>query len=166
MYRRIKELLKYKEKGILAHVDFNGERLYSDTVTMDYAYKKITGKTKVEFDKSQQEWRDNYDKAKREHENKIPQLTEEWKVRGRKVLTEDKWEYWDKIIPIRLSDIYEGMELGCCLNIVRILNNGGSLDEAKTEIERQGHSGMSWSLVCNMIKEFCERGEEFINYVR
>ena len=34
-------------------------------------------------------------------------------------------------------------ELGCCLDIVKILNNGGLLEEAKQEIEKQGHSGMS-----------------------
>jgi hypothetical protein len=89
-----------------------------------------------------------------------------WRVKGRKVLTPDKWELWDKVVPIRLGDLYHGMELGNCLDIVKILNNGGSLNTAKAEINKQGHSGMSFSLVRAMVKEFCERGQEFAEYVR
>ena len=161
----VNELLDYKNKGILVYTDFNGTILYSDTVTMDDAYLKITGKTKAEFDKAQQDWRDNYEREEREFKAQIPKLAEEWKKKGREILTEDKWDYWDKIVPIRLGDLYHGFELGCCLDIVNILNNSGSLDEAKAEIEKQGHSGMSWSLVCSMINRFCERGKEFVDYV-
>ena len=82
------------------------------------------------------------------------------------VLTKDKWEYWDEIVLIRLGDLYHGMELGCCLDIVKILNNNGTLDEAKEKIESQGHSGMSYGLVRAMVKEFSSRGTEFADYVR
>lgn len=162
----VKELWRYKNEGMLVYTDFNDTILYSDTVTMDNAYLKITGKTKAEFDKAQQDWRDNYEREEREHKAQIPKLTEEWKQKGREILTEDKWNYWDKIVPTRLDDLYHGMELGNCLDIVKILNNGGSLEEAKQEIEKQGHSGMSWGLVRLMVKEFCERGKEFAEYVK
>lgn len=159
-------LFQYKESGVLVYGDFNGTKLYSDTVTMDGAYKEITGKTKSEFDKSQQEWHDNYDKEKREHEEAIPELSKLWMKKGREVLTEDKWELWDKIVPIRLGDLYRGMELGCSLDIIEILNNDGSFDKAKEKIESQGHSGMSYGLVCSMVSEFCNRGREFVEYAR
>ena len=162
----VKALLKYKAEGKRICTEFNGTMLYSDTVTMDDAYKSITGKTKVEFDKAQQEWRENYDREEREFKERIPSLSEEWIIKGREILTKDKWDYWDKIVPIRLGDLYHGMELGCCLDIVNILNNNGTLDEAKLMIESQDHSGMSWGLVCSMVKEFCDRGQEFCNYVR
>ncbi|WP_374723605.1 hypothetical protein [Calidifontibacillus erzurumensis] len=58
----VNELLSYKEKGKLVCGEFNGVILYSDTVTMDSAYKQITGKTKSEFDKSLQELKENYEK--------------------------------------------------------------------------------------------------------
>lgn len=162
----VNDLLIYKEKGMLACGSFNGIVLYSDTVTMDNAYSEITGKTKGDFDKGQQEWKENYNKEEREHKERIPRLSKAYTKIGREVLTEDKWEYWDKIVPIRLGDLYHGMELGNCLDIVKILNNNGTLDEAKKEIEKQNHSGMSYGLVCNMVKEFCSRGLEFVNYVK
>lgn len=162
----VKELVNYRKKGLLAYGEFNGVTLYSDTVTMDKAYKEITGKTKSEFDKKQQEWKENYERQKKEHKDKNPELSKFWMEKGREVLTQDKWEFWDEIVPIRLADLYHGMELGACLDIVSILNNNGTFDEAKAKIENQGHSGMSFGLVCAMVKEFSSRGNEFVEYVR
>lgn len=101
-----------------------------------------------------------------EHENKIPELTKVWKAKGREILTEDKWELWDKIVPVRLGDLYQGIELGCCLEIVNILNKNGTLDEAKEKIENQDHSGMSFKLVCAMVRDFSDRGNEFVEFVK
>jgi len=162
----VNELLSYKEKGILTCGSFNGTTLYSDTVTINKAYMKIIGKTKEEFDKAQQERVENYKKQELEHKEAIPALTKVWMEKGREILTEDNWKLWDEIVPIRLSDLYNGMELGNCLDIVKILNNNGTLDEAKEKIESQNHSGMSFGLVCSMVKEFCSRGIEFADYVR
>jgi hypothetical protein len=162
----VNRLLKCKDNGILACGDFNCITLYSDIVTMDGAYKEITGKSKAEFDKAQQEWREDIERREKEHKESIPSLSQEWMKKGREILTEDKWEFWDKIVPIRLGDLYHGMELGACLNIVKILNNNGTLDEAKEMIESQNHSGMSFGLVCSMVREFCNRGQEFVDYVK
>lgn len=162
----VKELLEYQINGFLVYGEFNGFKLYSDTVTLDGAYKLITGKTKEEFDKAQQEWRDEYNRKEKEHQESIPSLSKEWMKKGREILSDDKLEFWDKIVPIRLNDLYHGMELGCCLNIVKILNNNGTLEDAKNEIEKQNHSGMSYGLVCSMVREFCGRGQEFFEYVR
>jgi predicted nuclease with TOPRIM domain len=164
--RAVNELWDYKNKGELVCAEFNGVALYSDTVTLDSAYQEITGKTKAQFTKEQEEWKENYDREEREHKEKIPELSKFWSEKGREILTEDKWEYWDEIVPVRLGDLYRGMELGNCLDIVNILNNNGTLDEAKEKIESQGHSGMSFGLVCAMVKEFSVRGNEFVEYVR
>jgi len=162
----VTRLLGYKKRGILVCGNFNGTTLYSDTVTVDGAYKEITGKTKAEMDKQHKEWKENYDREEIEFKERIPALIQEWTNKGREVLSEDKWEYWDEIVPYRLNDLYHGMELGCCLDIVKILNENGTIDEAKAMIESQGHSGMSYGLVCAMVKEFCDRGQEFVDYVK
>lgn len=159
----VNELLEYKERGILASGDFNGVVLYSDTVTMDDAYKSITGNTKEEFDLAIKKQRDEWEEQKRQHEEAIPQLTKFWVEEGKKYLDSSKLELWEEIIPIRLGDLYQGMELGCTLNIVKELNKG-NLEKAKETIESQNHSGMSFSLVCSMVKEFSDIGLEFVEY--
>lgn len=161
----VNELLEYKAKGELVFGVFNGHKLYSDTVTMDSAYREITGKTEKEYNDYLKKQHEEYEKQKQEHIDAIPYKSKIWMEKGREILDKSKWELWDKIVPIRLNDLYQGMELKCCLDIVEILKKG-TLEEAKKEIENQNHSGMSFGLVCSMVKEFSPRGEEFVNYVR
>lgn len=161
----VRILMDYREKSELVSCNFNETMLYSDTITLDSAYEQITGKTKEELDRAEKEWREEYDKKEKEFKETIPVLAEEWIKKGKEILNEDKWGYWEKIVPIRLGDLYHGMELGCCLDIVKILNNNGTLEEAKEEINKQGHSGMSFGLVRAMVRDFCERGEEFAKYI-
>ncbi len=155
-----------KEQKDLVCGSFNGQMLYSDIDDMDSAYKKITGKTKAEFDAEAKAENDRYEEEKRKHEEAIPELTKEWVEKGNAILAEKYHETWRKCVPIRLGDLYRGMELGATLDIVKELNAGCELETAKAIIEKQGHSGMSFGLVCSMVKSFCDRGGEFVNYAR
>lgn len=157
-------LLHYKEKGELVYADFNGHRFYSDTVTMDGAYKEITGKTKAEFDYMIKEQKDAWEEQKREHEVSIPKKTKYWREKARGIIKEDKLDHWDEIVPIRLKDLYQGMELECCLDLAVLLKEG-AFEEAKEMLNNQGHSGMSYGLVCAMLKEFVDNGEEFLKFM-
>ena len=145
---------------------FNGRMLYSDVDDIDTAYKKITGKTKSEFDAEREKEHLEYEERKRKHKESIPELTKEWIEKGNEILDEKYRETWAKCVPIRLDDLYEGMELKSTLDIVKKLNAGCELKTAKEIIEGQGHSGMSFRLVCSMVKSFCDRGAEFASYAR
>ena len=162
----IKLLNEYKAKNELVFINFNGHKLYSDIDDLDSAYVKVTGETKEQFDEYQRLRHEKYEEEKRKHEESIPELTKKWIKKGNEILDKEYHELWNECVPIRLSDLYRGMELGACLDIVKELNNNCSLDEAKAIINNQGHSGMSYSLVCSMVKSFCKRGNEFINYIK
>jgi hypothetical protein len=159
----IKELKKHKD---LVCGSFHGQMLYSDVDDIDSAFKKVTGKTKAEFDAEREKEHLEYEKRKRKHKDAIPELTKEWIEKGNEILAEKYHENWSKCVPIRLSDLYEGMELKATLDIVKELNAGCELQTAKEIIEGQGHSGMSFGLVCSMVKSFCDRGSEFVSYAR
>lgn len=161
----VNELLYYKSINKLAYGTFNGHLLYSDTVTLDLAFKEITGKTKEEFDNSILEERKKLKAQEQEHLNSMSDKIIFWKEEGHKVLDKNKWDLWDRIVPIRLKDLYNGMELGYCLNIIKILNNG-TFEEAKSEFLNQGHSGMSFGLMCSMLRDLVPNGEEFVSFVR
>lgn len=162
----VKDLMSYKEKGELVYVEFNGTKLYSDVDNMDSCYKKVTGKTKAEYDEAERIRQEEYEEEKRKHEEAIPEKTKEWIEKGNAIIDKEYQELWAQCVPIRLGDLYRGMELGCCLDIVKPLNEGCTLDEAKEIIEGQGHSGMSHDLVCSMVKSFCKRGAGFVEYIR
>jgi hypothetical protein len=87
-------------------------------------------------------------------------LVKMWIEKGHSILSKDKWDLWDKIVPIRLDDLYHGMELRCCLEICEILKTGDFV-KARQTMENQNHSGMSWGLVRSMIYNFAENGKEF-----
>lgn len=161
----INQLERYKSIGELVYGEFNGQKLYSDTDDIDSAYKKVTGKTKAEFDAEIKAENDRYKQEKKKHEDAIPELTKEWIEKGNTILDEQYREKWAKCVPIRLSDLYQGMELKATLDIVKELNAGCDLGVAKSIIENQGHSGMSFGLVKSMVKAFCNRGNEFASFV-
>ncbi len=62
------QLLAYKARGESVYGEFNGHRLYSDTVTMDSAYIEVVGCTKEEHDRRLAAWREDYDRRERERE--------------------------------------------------------------------------------------------------
>jgi len=127
---------------------------------MDSASLEITGSTY--FDKLNQRElnRQKLIKEEKEHQDKVPELTRIWIEKGHEILSEDKWKQWDESVPIRLSDLYQGMELGMCLDIIKTINEK-SLEEAVGVMNNQGHSGMSWGLMKSMVKTFSDKGEEF-----
>lgn len=161
----VKMLQDYKACGKRAYLYFNGHKLYSDTVTVNGAYLEVTGKTKAEYDKILKEQREIARREEAEHKAMIPELTKYYIKRGREILDPKYYDLWDKVVPARLNDLYKGMELDCCLEIVKALNDGCTLAEAKGIIDNQGHSGMSYSLVVAMVKSFCDRGVEFRKFV-
>ena len=122
--------------------------------------------SKAEQERKLKEFRENYDRELKKHQEQIPTLTEKWIEEGHKILDEKYWAKWDECVPIRLDDLYRGMELKCCLDIVKPLNEGCSLSEAAEIIEKQNHSGMSFCLVRAMVYNFCDRGKEFADYVK
>ena len=161
----IELLLSMKNDGIKAKCCFNGTWLYSDDVTIDSAYVAVCGGTKSEVEKRRKEEHEKYLREEAEHKSKIPNLTKEYIEKGHKLIDEKYWELWDKCVPIRLDDIYHGMELDCCLEIIQAVNDGKPLREVKTIFYNQGHSGMSASLVASMVKSFHEKGEEVVKYI-
>ena len=136
--------------------------LYSDIDNIDTIYTKFFGCSKTDYIKKQ---REKLIAEKEKFDKEIPVLCSEWQKKGREILEKKYWDLWDQIVPIRLSDVYQGMELGACLSIIKILNNG-NFEEAELEIDNQNHSGMSFSLVCAMVEAFCERGEDFVKFIK
>ena len=123
---------------------FNGNILSSD-MTVDEAYIECIGKTFKEFKDEQEKMRQDLIRREEEH----------------KVLSQDKWSKWDRCVPIRLGDLYEGMELGQCLDIIKTVKEDSIAAGIKV-MKNQGHSGMSWGLMKSMIYTFCDCGNEFV----
>lgn len=149
---------------------FNDKRILS-TDTLDEAYKKVTGLTKSELDEQERKEYEEYKRKEEEHIASIPEKTKEYCAAARGVIIEEQYDYWDKIVPIRLRDLYHGMELDATLEICKIMRDESisrreRLDAAKKAFDDQGHSGMSAGLVLSMIKAFCPDGTAVYNTIK
>lgn len=150
--------------------EFNGEVLYS-TDTLDEIYTKVIGRTKREYEAHMRKQQEEYERKEVLFKARIPQLTEEYRKRARGVIPENHLEYWDKIVPIRLNDLYHGMELDCWLELITVLNDNTKDESEKLKICRamfseQGHSGMSAGLVFAGLKRFHPLGEDLVSYIK
>ena len=85
--------------------------------------------------------------------------------KGHKILDKKYWEEWDKIVPIRCSDLYGGMELDDCLEIIKEINDGASYEYVNHLFNSQNHSGVSATLVKSLVINFCEDGEDYMNII-
>lgn len=155
-------LIEYRDAGELVMCDFNGFKLYSDTVTMDNAYLTIVGKTKDEFDIQQGNFAKRMEEEDRKHKEEAPKLIEKYTQIGKELLDESKHKLWSDIVPVRVNDIYKGWDLKQFLDLVPLINDK-KYNEAKYLLENQDHSGMSYSLVCSMIHDLTLNGAEFVD---
>ena len=166
--QRLESAYKDLQEFAPSYGEFNGVMLYSYD-TLDEVFKKVTGKTKKEYYEYVKEEERKYQEQLKTHKEKIPELILYYKDKARGIIPEDKLEFWDNIVPIRLNDVYQGIELQCLLDIITILN-----DENKTKEDRfnncyelfykQGHSGASGMIVLSGLKRLHPLGYEFVDY--
>ena len=165
--KSLREMAAADESGEVLKAVFNDKYLLS-TDTDDDAYLRITGKTKAEHDEEVRKWREDYEAKRKAHEARIPELTEHYREVARGVIIESELEYWDKIVPIRLGDIYRGMELKNVLDCCRVMRDESlsreeRLRKAYGMFDDAGHSGNSAAITMAMLRRFCPDGNELAN---
>lgn len=122
--------------------------------------KEILRQTKADYDKALKEWRKNREKEVEERKKaKILYLIE----KGEALIFPERYDEWEKYIAMRArtNDLYCGMELGDALEIMTALENGATMEEAIQMFNRQGHSGVTASIVRDILFTFSSKGPEF-----
>ena len=149
----------------LVYAMFNGHPIYSDNLDIDEIYSRLST---YNAGNKQKEVELDYEKAEKEFQKKISTLTKKYNALAKGVIADDKLDQWYAIVPIRLRDIYHGMELDATLEIIKELNKATDSNthfaEAKNIFDKQDHSGLSYGLVCAMLNMFAPNGVEFVKY--
>lgn len=153
-----------------AYCSFNGVKLYSSD-SLDDMYKKATGHTKEEYEVLWQKKQEERKRKEKEFEEKKPELIKEYRKKARGIIPEDKLEFWDRIVPIRLNDLYHGMELDCWLELIEVLNDTNlsydvKMVKGKDVFDKQRHSGMSANLVMSGLKQFHPLGKDLVEFIK
>lgn len=155
-------LQEYKKQGQKYQVQFNGKVLNCD-MTLDECYILVTGMSYKAFHDKLQEMFEESQRELEEHKAKIPELTKKWKKWGKENLSFFKRIKWNKCVPIRLNDLYQGWELDCFKEIFDAYKEGKTKEEIKDIMNKQGHSGMSHYLECSIISTFLD--EDLAKYL-
>lgn len=149
----------------LVYAMFNGHPIYSDNLDVDEIYSRVCTSN---AGNKQKEVELDYEKTEKEFQKKISTLTKKYNALAKGVIADDKLDQWYAIVPIRLRDIYHGMELDATLEIIKELNKATDSNthfaEAKNIFDKQNHSGLSYGLVCAMLNMFAPNGVEFVKY--
>ena len=154
-------LLAAKARGESVYCEFSGHKLYSDTVSMDSAFMEVTGRTKADFDKAQEEMYKNYKREQKEAEERLKANIETWIEKGQALIFPERYDKWEKCVVACASNLYHGLELDGVLEIMTALENGASIEEARQMLYKQRYSGEAVSTIRNILFEFSKKGPEF-----
>lgn len=153
------ELIKESiRKKLLLYCLFNNVYLYSDEVSLDSAYKEITGKNYNEFQIARKQEHEKILKYNAEYEKKIPELTKSYIEKGHQIIAPSYWTKYDEIVDASLHGMYKGFDLDCALELIQMLNNKDDISEVGKKMRMQDHSGWSAVVVKHMVKDLCDRG--------
>lgn len=153
--------------------DFSATMKFNDTVFTDtevleclynLACEKMSGETYKEWELNKQICLLQKKVSELQHKLDTPELIKKYIEQGHRILDKEYWKLWDEHVPLCVSNLYEGFECKCTLELVKMLNNQASLKDVHKKFSEQNHSGMSHSLVRAMVARFCKRGKEFDQY--
>lgn len=157
----VETLLAAKERGESYTCNYKGHKLYSDTVTMDSAFLEVTGKTKKEYDIVKKKKEIFAEEEASEEEKILLDNISTWLQEGKKYTFPERYDMWEKCVLSSADSPYQGTELNICLDIMKILDNNGSLEEAKKLFFEKCGSKYAKSLVRNIVFQFSKCGPDF-----
>ena len=154
-------LLAEKAAGRRAYCNFNDIIFHSDTVTMDSAYMEVFGKTKAEYEKSQEiALKKLKEDEKRKTEEAIKNIPE-WIAKGQSLIFPNRHDEWAKYVQMSAEGWTHGVDVKNVLELMEAFKNGATMEQAIQIFKNQGHSGNSETLIRNIMFQFSDKGPEF-----
>ena len=165
MHTAIHELkTDYPDRKFFAN--FNGFLFLTDDedLTIDFMYKTITGKTKAERSKEYLEFERKQVERERERKRFMGKRISDLIKTGIEVLDKEHWEEWIDLVPMRVFDLYNGMDLEWFLLLHDRLTDS-TFEYCKAIFDKQDHSGLSASAVFMLLEKFTPNGKEFVKFL-
>lgn len=164
-YNLLKEY-KEKDSSYIYFGDFNTREINSE-MTLDEMYMLILGRTKEEHDKRQAEFMKRIKEEEKQFELEKPQVIERLKQSSIGLIPENRLDEWNSLIESSVNDgIYRGDEISCTLELIKLFKENKDFECIKQKFEEQSHSGTTANIAFILLEEFCERGDELVNYIK
>lgn len=98
--------------------------------------------------------------------SKNEELIKQYINDGKKYLIKGKEEEWEKVVPIRVNDLYGGIEIVNTIEILKEYVDNNDPVAAKKVFDKAGHSGMSAGLVFSILSQLMENGDEIVKVIK
>jgi len=72
-----------------------------------------------------------------------------------------KIDEWKDFVETREESLYSGILVDYVIEIMEKLESGATIEEVQEVFDTQPHSGASYTMVRNIVKDFSKRGAEF-----
>ena len=143
----------------------------TDEDFLDYANICMMGMTIKEERQEEEKIKTKTKLKEAKRIEKIKKDIPKWIKEGNSIIYEEKQEEWKKYIEqFQDEDIIYADIVGQALEIMQCLDKTGSIDKAEKILKDQGHSGMSFAEVNEIVFKFSKKGPEFyedvIRYVQ
>lgn len=136
-----------------------------EDLTADFMYKTITGENRREHKEKQ--IKSMAAQRTRDVEQKLftTKRISDFIKAGLKILPTTLLEDWIDLVPMRVSDLYNGCDLEWFIELHLSLSTD-TFEYCKMIFESQGHSGMSASAVFMLLEKFTPNGKEFVEFLK
>ncbi len=151
------KLLNEKIKGNHAYCNLNGFILHSDFLPINTKNSKQI--TKSEYNQIKKTLLPSSKDFKKIASCNV----QNWIEIGKKIISKDKHELWEKCVRSRAKDIYYGFDLDIAIEIMYELKNSNDIDGVVNTFMNENFSNLFLSIVRNIILNFSSKGEEFWN---
>jgi hypothetical protein len=155
----VEALLKAKANGEYAYVVFNDVILHSDTVTIDSAYKEITGYNKDEYDRAVKAETEMYHKEYQQKHAQALSKKDDLIAEGKKYIKPELSDSWAKLVEARLDGIWLGSDIEEAIKIMAALDNN-EIDKAM-ELYDSIDSGTAYYFVGQIVRSYSTKAKEF-----
>jgi hypothetical protein len=157
---------KFDNPDKKGYAEFNGFLFFTDDedLTIDHLYQTICGESKAEHLNKRCHLR--MEATAREIKYKMikAERISSFIKSGLRNLPPKHHEKWIDIVPIRVMDMYHGLDLENFLELYENLQIE-TFETVKECFIEQGHSGGSGFLVLSMLKEFSPKGADFVKFM-
>lgn len=152
-------LLAHKARGEKVYTEYLGHILYSDTVTMENAYKEINDNSN--YARRVDVYLDN-EKRRKVLEEDAREKIPEWLSKGNELISKDKHKKWKDVIMTRSMDLYHGCDLDVFLNIMKDIEDNKDMATIVDNYILLGYSPTFKAFVNSLITDFCEKKDLFM----
>lgn len=150
---------EYDKKGEFVSCEFNTFTLDSK-MTPDQIYLMVTGETREKFNEEVEKERRKHQMKKEEQIKKAPELAAKYIAEGKELLPEASQEKWQEYVNLNVESLYGDFILKSFLEVAKSLQENLPFEEIRKQIDEQGHSGYSYSILKNTLIELTDNGDK------